>query len=81
MNNKGMIGNRVRFRYACCSKGQGKEGKIVCLKHGFPVIFIPECTCVSGFSTLTCPASVQCNWECIEILAQKNQQLLFAFME
>jgi hypothetical protein len=74
------IGTKIRFLSGCCEKGRGKEGEIVKIAKGYPVILIPECTCLSEFSTRKCPASVQTGWWNIEKIVQKNQQLLFSFM-
>ena len=81
MSERGKIGDDIRFIFACCEKGARKKGKIVALEGGWPVIFVPECTCVSTFSSPKCPASVQCGWGNIEVILRKNQQLLFSFME
>lgn len=74
------IGTKIKFRSGCCGLGRGKEGKVVKIARGSPVILIPECTCVSQYSTTKCPASVQTSWRNIEKVVRKNEQLQFAFM-
>jgi len=63
-------------------KDIGKAGKIVGWHNGnYPVIFLPNSTHISRYSTMKVAASWGCSWYALEILLQKNQQLLFAFMD
>lgn len=59
---------------------KGKIGTIVNFHCEFPIIFLPESLHVSSFSTPDIPASWETGWDCLEILPQKNEQLLFSFM-
>lgn len=59
----------------------GKRGKIVGYVRDFPLIFLPQSNHVSCFSTHQVPASWETGWDSLEIVPQKNKQLLFAFME
>lgn len=83
------IGTKIRFtgsKIICVSsdspsyKDIGKIGKIVgYCSDNYPIIFLPESTHISDYSTQSMPATWQTGWHCIEILPQKNQQLLFDF--
>jgi len=76
------IGTRIKFTGRYSDTGdEGKTGKIVGYYAGFPLILLPESTHISDFSTQAVPATWQTGWDSLEILPQKNQQLLFAFME
>lgn len=75
------IGTKIKFIGVSYLNDGGKVGSIVGYCGGFPLIFLPESTHISDFSTQLIPATWQTGWEDIEVLSQKNQQLLFAFME
>lgn len=60
---------------------RGKVGTIVNFHGAYPIIFLPKSTHLSSFSTLEIPASWEVGWDSLKILPQKNQQLLFTFME
>lgn len=81
MVKKYSVGTKIKTKHLCCKLGSGKEGKIVKIVRGFPVLFVPECDCVSQYSTSQCPASVQTSWYNLEKLVQKGEQLLFSFMD
>ncbi len=77
------IGTKIRYRggnNGSCWK-HGWEGVIVGMERGFPLIYLPQSTFESQYSTVECRVTVQTNWNHLEILPQKNQQLLFSFME
>ena len=78
MDKKYPVGTPIR--YIGGNNDCGKVGKIVGHnKWNDPLIFLPESSHISCFSTLKTPASWQTSWGNIEILVQKNQQLLFDF--
>lgn len=60
---------------------RGKVGTIVGFYHNYPLIFLPKSKHVSEYSTPDIPVSWEAGWKSIEILTQKNEQLLFSFME
>ena len=80
------IGTRIKYiepdPTSQAAKDVGKVGRIVGY-HGmdWPLIFLPESEHISCLSTLLVPATWAMGWGSIEILSQKNQQLLFSFME
>ena len=79
------IGTRIKFITHSYSsdtarKDKGKIGTIVGFDYNHPFIFLPESKHVSYRSTKQRPVSWQTEWSSLEILSQKNQQLLFAFM-
>ena len=60
----------------------GKIGWIVGYHHNSdPLIFLPESENISECHTRLRPVSWWTSWVNIEILPQKNEQLLFAFMD
>ena len=64
------------------AKDIGKIGKIVGYsKQNHPYIFLPQSEHFANNSTQAIPISWWSNWEDVEICLQKNEQLLFAFME
>ena len=72
----------MRFANSLAKKDVGKTGVIVGYdKMDCPFIFLPESTHLSSNSTQAIPVSWWTSWNTVEILSQKNQQLLFAFME
>lgn len=78
------IGTRVRYVESdpthAASKDIGKIGKIVGYhEHDWPIIFLPKSEHISRYSESSKLASWATGWESIEILSQKNQQLLFDF--
>jgi len=76
------IGTRLSRKWGCDTTGDiGKTGKIVGFYNNFPLIFLSESTHTSEFSTQLVHATWETGWDSLEILPQKNQQLLFAFME
>jgi len=78
------IGTKIKYkgRNGIFSKRlYGMTGKIVGIVKDFPLIYLPEANDISAYSTKERPATVQTNWKNIEMLPQKNEQLLFAFME
>ena len=86
-NKKYPIGTKIKYVEPdptdIASKDIGKIGKIVGY-HGWncPAIFLPESKHISCESTPQTPVSWACGWDSVEILlSQKNEQLLFAFME
>lgn len=88
MDKKYPIGTKIKFtldeRFAnhLAKKDIGKTGKIVGYNKGGSVfIFLPESTHSASNSTLSRPISWWANWKDIEILSQKNQQLIFSFMD
>ena len=80
------IGTRIKYiepdpTYRA-RKDVGKVGSIVGYHNwDYPIIFLSESTHASCYHTPSKPASWACGWDAIEILPQKNQQLLFSFME
>ena len=88
LREKYPIGTRIKYIlnscYAseCAKEDIGKVGKIVGFTcYNYPIIFLSGSTHVSQFSTKQRPASWSAGWCSVEVLPQKNQQLLFAFME
>jgi hypothetical protein len=79
MSNRLPIGTKIKFisKYGDC---YGKVGTIVRIVSGYPVVYLPESTWFSCFSTKTCPATVQCEWDDIKPI-NTNKQMLFDFME
>lgn len=81
-NKKYPIGTKIR--YIGKSNGnwwrKGWTGTLVGTVNNFPLIYLPKSTFTSDFSTIECRVTVQTNWDIIEPLIVKNQQLLFAFM-
>lgn len=82
------IGTKIRwvlnktFANDLAKKDIGKVGKIVGYnKQNQPSIFLPESIHLASNSTQAVPISWWSSWEDIEILYQKNNQLLFSFME
>jgi len=83
MNKKYPIGTKVSFVYPY--EDTGKIGTIVGYYGNSPIVYIPTAdkhikrhyhpTLDNGT-----PFTWYCGWRDIEILAEKNQQLLFAFM-
>ena len=75
----------TKIRYIGKSNGNwwrdGWTGIIVGMVNEYPLIYLPESTFVSSYSTTKCRVTVQTNWDAIEHVIQPNQQLLFAFME
>lgn len=62
-------------------KFTGMIGKVVGIEEGYPLIYLPKATAVSQYSTKKRPATIQTAWCRIEKLVQKNEQLLFSFVE
>ena len=63
------------------AKDVGKTGKIVGYNnYNHPFIFLPQSEHFATNSTQATPISWWAIWEDLEILPQKNKQLLFAFM-
>ena len=78
------IGTKIRYKRHngfLSEQLYGMTGKIVGIVNDFPLIYLPAASFVSEYSTKKRPATVQTNWDTIELLVVKNQQLLFAFME
>lgn len=78
------IGTKIRYKGSdgIFSKELfGMTGEIVGIVRDYPLIYLPAANFVSEYSTKERPATVQTNWKNIEVLPQKNRQLLFAFME
>lgn len=80
------IGTKVKYiidsRWASteAKKDIGKTGEIVgYTRMNHPIILLPESEHISCCSTATMKASWACWWKSIEILSQKNEQLLFDF--
>lgn len=82
------IGTKIKFVIGsltpseACKRDTGKVGKIVGYTLGwecFPIIYLPESKHTSCYSTPLIPASWQTTWKSLEVLPQKNQQLLFDF--
>lgn len=72
----------MRFANNLAKKDVDKIGVIAGYdKRNCPHIFLPESTHKSSNSTQAIPISWWASWETVEILSQKGQQLLFAFME
>lgn len=60
----------------------GKIGRIVGIsEYDNPIIFLPKSKHISYKSTKQVPASWLSRWCYLKILPQKNQQLLFPFMD
>lgn len=76
------IGTKIRFldKYGMTGD-RGKEGTIVNYHYNYPIIFLPKSKHISEFSTEQIPATWETGWNNLEILSQKNQQLLFSFMQ
>jgi len=75
------IGTKIKY-VGCGGNGEdvSKVGKIVGYNlYNDPIIYLPTSNHISYYSTKTVPASWECIWNSIEILPQKNQQLLFDF--
>ena len=88
LKKKYPVGTRIRYikdsPYANrqAKEDIGKVGKIVGFtRYNYPIILLSGSTHVSQFSTKQRPASWSAGWCSIEVLSQKNQQLLFSFME
>ena len=82
------IGTKIRwvmsisFANDFAKKDIGKTGTIVGYNsRDCPFIYLPESEHLSSNSTQAIPISWWSSWEDLEILSQKNQQLLFSFME
>ena len=75
----------TKIRYIGDSNGNwwrdGWTGTIVGIMNDFPLIYLPKSTFVSSYSTMECCVTVQTSWDAIERVVQKNQQLLFSFMQ
>lgn len=72
----------VRWMNDKAKKDVGKTGKIVGYDNrNCPFIFLPESKHFISNSTQAVLISWLSSWKNLEILLQKNQQLLFAFME
>jgi len=72
----------IRFANHLAKEDVGKTGVIVGYdKRDCPFIFLPESKHKSSNSTQAIPISWWANWETVEILSQKNVQLLFSFMK
>lgn len=71
----------VRWANDLAKKDIGKTGTIVGYdSRDCPFIFLSESEHKSSNSTQTLPISWWADWEDIEIVSMKNQQLLFSFM-
>lgn len=80
------IGTKIRYigTYSSYFQGElltGMIGMVVGTKKDFPLVYLPKAKFQSIYSTKERLVTVQTSWDRIEKLAQKNQQLLFAFME
>lgn len=81
------IGTRIRFTPSSlisCTEAIAdinKTGIIAGFSGNKPIIFLPQSKHISVYSVPWMRASWQTSWKNIEILSQKNQQLLFAFMD
>ena len=78
------VGTKIRYKRHsgfCSEELHGMTGKVIAVVGGFPLIYLPKANFVSEYSTKERPATVQTNWDAIEPLVVKNQQLEFAFME
>lgn len=78
------IGTKIRYKRLdgfLSERLYGMTGKIVGIVGNFPLIYLPTANFVSAYSTKECPVTVQTSWDSLEILLQKNEQLLFSFME
>ena len=82
-DKKYSIGTKIR--YTGNSDGNwwrdGWEGTIVGIVNDFPLIYLPKSTFISSYSTTECRVTAQTSWGAIERVIQKNQQLLFSFMQ
>lgn len=81
------IGTKIKWVLDAClanniaKKDIGKLGVIVGYNKGdCPLIFLPKSEHLSSNSTQAVPISWWATWNTIEILPQKNEQLLFSFM-
>lgn len=70
------VGTSIRY-IGRCKKCKGKTGKIVKVTEYHPYIVLPQSNC----STMIDCGEVACNWENIELLVKKNQQLVFSFIK
>jgi len=82
------IGTKIRWVLDTCvandiaKKDIGKEGKIVGYdKYDCPLLLLFKSKHLASDSTQALPISWHAGWGSIEILPQKNEQLLFSFME
>ena len=69
------IGTKIKY-VGYCKKCKDKTGKIMRVYEHSCRISLPQSTCTAATS-----GSIICNWDDIELLIKKNQQLLFAFMD
>lgn len=82
------IGTKIKYggidHSGCAVNDVGKIGTIVGYSKysNDPLIFLPKSQHISMYSTELVPVSWWSSWSRIEILLpQKNQQLLFSFMD
>ena len=82
MKHKYPIGTRIRYK-GCCRKDVGKEGKIV--RYGEQRLGIVWIVIPNSYLALDFYGNSEHEWsthiEDLEISIQKNQQLLFSFMD
>lgn len=72
------IGTKIRFLWKV--QDTGKVGTIVSLDYGdTPIIYLPDGRKIHKLRDGT-PYTWRCQWHEIELVAQKNEQLLFDFM-
>lgn len=81
LREKYPVGTRIKYKGNAGDDGN-KRGKIVGFDtSGDPIIYLPTSIHVSWHSkTLGRPITWGTAWGSIEILSQKNEQLLFDFM-
>lgn len=81
MIKKYPIGTKIRYIGEGNIRGwweRGWTGTIVGIVGGSPLIFLPQSTFESEYSTAICKATVQTSWSNIELA--RPQQLMFDFM-
>jgi len=86
------IGTKIRYlgsKYGPSKRDAGKHGVIVghrpcncsnSIDGKCPDIYLPDSLVISPLSTLKIPVTWGTSWSRIEIVSQKNEQLLFSFM-
>ena len=81
MDKKWPIGTKIRFIHRTLDTG--KIGKIVAYHGGNPTVYLPTAEKHIKYNRCSIYKGVKITWHCgwddIEILAVKNQQLLFDF--
>lgn len=81
MAKKYPVGTKIRWVGGCNWDFSNKIGRIVGFENGLPLIFFSVSKWTSIYSTEKVPVTIQCNWDEIEKVVTKGQQLLFSFMD